>query len=41
MRNVVAAITDSSEVLSGLCETDDLVVVGAVYDLPTGRVDWL
>ncbi|MGB9359719.1 MAG: carbonic anhydrase, partial [Acidimicrobiia bacterium] len=42
--NVRQTITDllaQSEVISNLVEAGDLLVVGAVYDLGTGRVTWL
>lgn len=41
VRNVVAELTESSDVLAGLVDDGDLVVVGAVYDLATGHIRWL
>jgi len=38
--NVVAAITDRSEVIAELVGSGDVAVVGAVYDLTTGVVTW-
>lgn len=41
VRNVVAELTGRSDVLAGLVEQGDLLVVGAVYDLATGVIRWL
>ncbi len=41
VRQTVRDITDQSPVLASLVSEGKLVVVGAVYDLATGRVTWL
>jgi carbonic anhydrase len=41
VRQTVADITARSEVLRGLVERGDLMVVGGVYDIATGEIDWL
>lgn len=41
VRVTMADILDRSEVMAGLVESGDLMVVGGVYDLATGRVTWL
>ena len=41
VRQTVSDILDRSEVIADLVESGDLRVVGAVYDLESGRVDWL
>lgn len=41
VRNALAAVRRSSPIIADLCDAGDLAVVGAVYDLETGRVDWL
>lgn len=41
VRQTVSDITSRSEVLRGLVESGDLLVVGAVYDLGTGQVTFL
>ncbi len=41
VRNVVAAITESSDVIAAMVDAGELSVVGAVYDLTSGRVDWM
>ncbi len=41
VRLTVLDITNRSDVLSGLVASGDLKVVGAVYDLSTGKVRWL
>ncbi len=41
VRNVVAAITGSSEVIADMVDAGEVAVVGAVYDLESGRVDWM
>ena len=41
VRQTIADILDQSEVISDLVDSGDLIVVGGVYDLATGRVDWL
>ncbi len=41
VRRTVRDITDRSEVLEELVRKGDLKVVGAVYDLESGRVTWL
>lgn len=41
VRNVVTTISRSSTVIADLCGSGEMAVVGAVYDLATGRVDWL
>ncbi|MEO1585463.1 MAG: carbonic anhydrase family protein [Planctomycetota bacterium] len=34
-------LTERSEVLAGLVEEGKLIIAGGVYDLETGRVDWI
>ncbi len=41
VRQTIADLLAQSEVISSLVEAGDLLVVGAVYDLGTGRVTWL
>ena len=41
VRQTIADLLAQSEVISNLVEAGDLLVVGAVYDLGTGRVTWL
>ncbi len=41
VRQTVADITARSEVLAGLVRDGKLKVVGAVYNMETGKVDWL
>lgn len=41
VRNVVDAVTRSSPVIAELRDSGEVAVVGAVYDVATGRVDWL
>ena len=41
VRQTIADLLDQSEVISELVESGDLLVVGGVYDLATGRVTWL
>ena len=41
VRRTMADILESSEVISGLVESGDLGVVGGVYDLATGQIEWL
>jgi carbonic anhydrase len=41
VRQTIADLLDQSEVISDLVDSGDLLVVGGVYDLTTGRVNWL
>jgi len=41
VRQTIADLLSQSEVISKLVKAGDLLVVGAVYDLGTGRVTWL
>lgn len=41
VRKTVEHILAQSSVLRGLVEQDQLIIVGGVYDLQTGRIDWL
>ena len=41
MRETIANLLDSSEVIAELVDNGELLVVGGVYDLATGRVNWL
>jgi carbonic anhydrase len=41
VRQTIADILSSSDVISEMVETGDLLVVGGIYDLATGRVRWL
>ena len=41
VRQTIADLLDSSDVMSEMVEAGDLLVVGGVYDLATGRVNWL
>ena len=41
VRQTIADLFAQSEVISDLVEAGDLLVVGGVYDLATGRVSWL
>jgi len=41
VENVVRQLRDGTPVLSGLCSTGRLRVIGAVYSLDTGKVEWL
>lgn len=41
VRKTVADIVAQSEILSGMIDSGELLVVGGVYDLPTGQVKWL
>jgi carbonic anhydrase len=41
VRQTIADILDSSDVMSEMIEAGDLLIVGGVYDLATGRVTWL
>lgn len=41
VRHQVARLTDDSQVLRRLVDAGDVLVVGAVYDLPSGTVRWL
>ncbi|MGD8439944.1 MAG: carbonic anhydrase family protein [Holophagae bacterium] len=41
VRQTIADILDQSAVISELVDNGDLLVVGGVYDLATGRVNWL
>ena len=41
VENVVRQVRESTPVLSGLVTRGTLTVVGAVYSLDTGRVEWL
>ena len=41
VRQTIADLLDSSDVMSEMIEAGDLLVVGGVYDLATGRVAWL
>jgi carbonic anhydrase len=41
VRQTIADLLDQSEVISDLVDSGDLLVVGGVYDLATGRVNWL
>lgn len=41
IRNSVAALRDRSEVLRRSEQAGTLIITGAIYDLATGRIDWL
>jgi carbonic anhydrase len=41
VENVVRQLRDGTPVLTGLCSTGRLRVIGAVYSLDTGKVEWL
>lgn len=41
VRLTMARILDQSSTLRELVEQDKLVIVGGIYDLHTGRIDWL
>jgi carbonic anhydrase len=41
VRETIANMLDQSEVISALVANGELLVVGGVYDLATGRVAWL
>lgn len=41
VRQTIADILDQSEVMSDMVEGGELLVVGGVYDLATGRIAWL
>jgi len=41
VRETIANILDQSEVISGMVEGGEIAIVGGVYDLATGRVNWL
>lgn len=41
VRETIANMLDSSEVIAELVDNGELLVVGGVYDLATGRVNWL
>ncbi len=41
VRETIANILDSSEVIAEMVDNGELLVVGGVYDLATGRVNWL
>jgi carbonic anhydrase len=41
VRQTIADLLDQSEVISELVDNGDLLVVGGIYDLATGRVNWL
>ena len=41
VRQTIADLLDSSDVMAEMVEAGDLLVVGGVYDLATGRVNWL
>lgn len=41
VRNQMAVLRDTSEVLTALEESGDLVIKGAIYDLGSGAVTWL
>jgi carbonic anhydrase len=41
VRQTIADILDQSEVISGMVEAGEIAIVGGVYDLATGRVNWL
>jgi carbonic anhydrase len=41
VRQTISDILDSSDVMSEMIEAGDLLIVGGVYDLATGRVTWL
>jgi carbonic anhydrase len=41
VRQTIADILDQSEVISAMVEAGEIAVVGGVYDLATGRVNWL
>lgn len=38
--NTVVSLAETSDVLRGLVDEGRLLIVGATYDLATGRVDW-
>jgi carbonic anhydrase len=41
VRQTIADLLDASDVMSEMVEAGDLLVVGGIYDLATGRVNWL
>jgi len=41
VRQTIADILDQSEVMSDMVEGGELLVIGGVYDLATGRIAWL
>ncbi len=41
VRKTVADILAQSEIIAGMVDNGELLVVGGVYDLPTGQVNWL
>jgi carbonic anhydrase len=41
VRETIANILDQSEVISEMVENGEVALVGGVYDLATGRVNWL
>ncbi|MEE4273890.1 MAG: carbonic anhydrase family protein [Thermoanaerobaculales bacterium] len=41
VRQTISDLLDQSEVISELVDSGDLLVVGGIYDLATGRVTWL
>lgn len=41
VRRTMADLTDRSEVLAGLVEEGKLLIAGGVYDLATGKVNWI
>lgn len=41
VRRTIADISARSPVLSGLVDRGELMIVGGVYDLATGKIDWL
>ena len=41
VRQTITDLLEQSEVISGLVDNGELLVVGAIYDLASGRVTWL
>lgn len=41
VRQTIADILADSDVISGLVESGEVAIVGGVYDLATGRVNWM
>jgi carbonic anhydrase len=41
VRQTIADILDQSEIMSDMVDAGELLVVGGVYDLASGRVNWL
>jgi carbonic anhydrase len=41
VRQTISDILEQSEIISEMVSTGDLLIVGGVYDLATGRVAWL